>query len=40
MVVTDVGMVMEVRERQAEKALSPMEMTEVGIEIEVREMQS
>ena len=39
MLVTELGIVTEVREEQPEKALLPMLVTEVGIVTEVREEQ-
>ena len=39
MLVTELGMVMEVREEHSQNAASPMLVTELGMVIEVREEQ-
>ena len=39
MLVTELGMVMEVREEQPQNAYSPMLVTELGMVMEVREEQ-
>ena len=39
MLVTELGMVMEVRESQLKNALSPMLVTELGMVMEVMEVQ-
>ena len=40
MLVTELGMVIEVREEHSRNALSPMLVTELGMVMEVREEQS
>ena len=39
MPVTELGIVIEVRDEQSSKALFPMLVTELGIVIEVRDLQ-